>query len=201
MWWEVGVTSFQLLWNQEGGQHPSSYCKIRRVGQLSSSYCEIRRLGPFPSPGDLPNPGIKPGSPTLQADALTSEPPEKPLKVTSYHLCHIMCHNWHLIMFTMFNGLEVSHRSSLPSRGENHTGVTGGCATELLSGKWGLEPCHTASLSPGTFFFQLPLLPHGIVLFHESQVMKIGNTLTLPSGSSSQYVMIKSFQFSLLSSM
>ena len=33
---------------------------------------------PFPSPGDLPNPGIKPGSPTLQAEALTSEPPEKP---------------------------------------------------------------------------------------------------------------------------
>ena len=30
---------------------------------------------PFPSPGDLPNPGIKPGSPTWQADALPSEPP------------------------------------------------------------------------------------------------------------------------------
>ena len=30
-----------------------------------------------PSPGDLPNPGIEPGSPTLQADALTSEPPGK----------------------------------------------------------------------------------------------------------------------------
>ena len=28
----------------------------------------------FPSPGDLPNPGIKPGSPALQADALPSEP-------------------------------------------------------------------------------------------------------------------------------
>ena len=33
---------------------------------------------PFPSPEDLPNPGIKPGSPALQADALTSEPPGKP---------------------------------------------------------------------------------------------------------------------------
>ena len=33
---------------------------------------------PFPSPGNLPNPGIKPGSPTLQADALLSEPPGKP---------------------------------------------------------------------------------------------------------------------------
>ena len=34
---------------------------------------------PFPSPGDLPNPGIEPGSPTLQADALLSEPPGKPI--------------------------------------------------------------------------------------------------------------------------
>ena len=32
---------------------------------------------PFPSPGDLPDPGIEPGSPTLQADALLSEPPGK----------------------------------------------------------------------------------------------------------------------------
>ena len=32
---------------------------------------------PFPSPGDLPNSGIKPRSPALQADALPSEP-EKP---------------------------------------------------------------------------------------------------------------------------
>ena len=38
---------------------------------------------PFPSPGYLPNPGIKPRSPALQADALTSEPPGKPCtKVT-----------------------------------------------------------------------------------------------------------------------
>ena len=35
---------------------------------------------PFPSLGDLPDPGIKPGSPTLQADALPSEPPEGSVK-------------------------------------------------------------------------------------------------------------------------
>ena len=33
---------------------------------------------PFPPPGDLPNPGIKPGSPALQADSLLTEPPGKP---------------------------------------------------------------------------------------------------------------------------
>ena len=32
---------------------------------------------PFPSPRDLPHPGIEPGSPTLQADSLPSEPPGK----------------------------------------------------------------------------------------------------------------------------
>ena len=34
---------------------------------------------PLPSPGDLPDPRIEPGSPALQADAFTSEPPGKPL--------------------------------------------------------------------------------------------------------------------------
>ena len=33
---------------------------------------------PFPSAGDLPDPGIEPESPALQADALPSEPPGKP---------------------------------------------------------------------------------------------------------------------------
>ena len=33
---------------------------------------------PFPSPEDLPDPRIEPGSPALQADALPSEPPGKP---------------------------------------------------------------------------------------------------------------------------
>ena len=32
---------------------------------------------PFPTPGDFPNPGIEPSSPTLQADSSLSEPPGK----------------------------------------------------------------------------------------------------------------------------
>ena len=35
---------------------------------------------PFPSLGDLPDPGIEPRSPTLQADSLPSEPPGNPKK-------------------------------------------------------------------------------------------------------------------------
>ena len=44
----------------------------------------------FPSPGDLPDPGIKPRSPALQADSLLSEPPGKPIghhiKIQKKHL-------------------------------------------------------------------------------------------------------------------
>ena len=37
---------------------------------------------PFPSPGDLPNPGMKPGFPALQADSSPSEPPGRPVKLS-----------------------------------------------------------------------------------------------------------------------
>ena len=33
---------------------------------------------PFPSAGDLPDPGVEPGSPALRAESLPSEPPGKP---------------------------------------------------------------------------------------------------------------------------
>ena len=44
----------------------------------------------FPSLGDLPDPGIEPRSPALQADALASEPPGKPNRIihtNNYHKC------------------------------------------------------------------------------------------------------------------
>ena len=43
---------------------------------------------PFPAPGDLPNPGIKPGSPALQADSLPAEPPGK---IISVCVCVCVC--------------------------------------------------------------------------------------------------------------
>ena len=42
-----------------------------------SSVPGILQALPFPSPGDLPDPGIKPGSPAFQAGSLLSEPPGK----------------------------------------------------------------------------------------------------------------------------
>ena len=44
------------------------------VGFSRQEYCNGM---PFPSPGDLPIPGMEPGSPALQADSLQSEPPGK----------------------------------------------------------------------------------------------------------------------------
>ena len=40
---------------------------------------------PFPSTGDLPDPEIEPGCPTLQAESLPSEPPGKPSDVYLSH--------------------------------------------------------------------------------------------------------------------
>ena len=40
---------------------------------------------PFPSPGDLPDPGLEPESPALQADSLPSESPGKPHIHTTIH--------------------------------------------------------------------------------------------------------------------
>ena len=48
---------------------------------------ECWRGSPFPSPGDLPDPGIEPRSPALQAHALPSEPPRKPNVSVGFHKC------------------------------------------------------------------------------------------------------------------
>ena len=54
---------------------------------------------PFPSPGDLPNPRIKPRSLTLQADSLPSEPRGKSLSVYT----HTHTHTPYLFWRNLFN--------------------------------------------------------------------------------------------------
>ena len=55
---------------------------------------------PFPSSGDLPDSGIKPRSPVLQADTLLSEPPGKPKKkkiiLEPVLKLETMTHSWKL---------------------------------------------------------------------------------------------------------
>ena len=62
---------------------------IARQDPLSIGFSrqEYWRGLPFPSPGDLPDPGIKLGSPTLQADSLLSEP----LCMHACMLSHFSC--------------------------------------------------------------------------------------------------------------
>ena len=50
---------------------------------LSMEFSRQEYWGGLPClpPGDLPNSGIKPGSPALQVDSLLSEPPGKPRKI------------------------------------------------------------------------------------------------------------------------
>ena len=60
---------------------------------------------PFPSPGDLLNPGIEPRSPALQADTLTSEPPGKLFNQRRIHKGLVslqrLCPHRHMFMPTL----------------------------------------------------------------------------------------------------
>ena len=47
----------------------------------------------MPSPEDLPDPGIEPGSPALQVDSLPVELLETPNKITNHHLTPTPCQN------------------------------------------------------------------------------------------------------------
>ena len=69
-----------------GGQSLSSVglCGLYPVDSICQAhlfmgFCRQEYLSelPFPSPGDLPDSGIKPGSPVLQENSLMSEPPRK----------------------------------------------------------------------------------------------------------------------------
>ena len=53
-------------------------CSHQAPPSMKFSRQEYRSGLSFPSPGDLPDPGMETGSPALQADSLPSEPPGKP---------------------------------------------------------------------------------------------------------------------------
>ena len=61
---------------------------------------------PYPSPRDLPNPGIEPWSPALQADSLTSEPSRKPWG--------LVLHRFWITVFLKWNSyvMKLTHLKS-----------------------------------------------------------------------------------------
>ena len=75
---------------------------------------------PFPSPGSLPNPGIKPRCPTLQADALPFEPPGKSFVCYCHYyysecLCAYSCisHSDHCLWGKILDGKLLAYLTSL----------------------------------------------------------------------------------------
>ena len=64
------LLAWEIPWTEEPGG-------LQSMGSQSRTRLSDFTL-PFPSPGDLPNPGIEPRSPTLQADSLPAEPQGKP---------------------------------------------------------------------------------------------------------------------------
>ena len=67
---------------------------------------------PFPSPGDLPDPAIEPGSPALQADTLLSEPsgkhdlPRQRIKRQRHHLVDKSLYSQSLLLSVVMYGCE-----------------------------------------------------------------------------------------------
>ena len=87
-----GLKDYHAKWSQpeKDKYHDITYVKLKSLSRvrlfvtpwtiqcLELSRPEYWNGLPFPSPGDLPNPGIEPRSPMLQADSLPAEPPGKP---------------------------------------------------------------------------------------------------------------------------
>ena len=80
---------------------------------------------PFPSPVDLSNPGTEPRSPALQADALPSKPPGKPIK-------------WEVFLFSYFAD-EKTEAQGGEGIGRREQGC-GARSLELEDGQSGPEP-------------------------------------------------------------
>ena len=104
---------------------------------------------PFPSPGDLPGPGIEPRSPTLQTDALPSEPPgnlyctcfqkefevAKVIFLPSEHSNHVF--SPFFLSFTLWPGLNKQSwlwDSSLPAK-KKIFGSWGGSSSKKTTSK------------------------------------------------------------------
>ena len=76
--WEGLVCTYLILmwiWKWKSLSHLWLFATPWTVQSMEFSRPECWSGKPFPSPGHLPNLGIKPRSPTLQADSLPAEPP------------------------------------------------------------------------------------------------------------------------------
>ena len=115
---------------------------------------------PFPSPGDLPNPGIEPWSPTLQADALPSEPYY--LTISEVKVAQSCLTLWDLMDYTVHGILQArilewvafafSRASSQPKDRTQLSRIAGGFITSWVT-REALLPHYTLFISQWDFFF------------------------------------------------
>ena len=76
------ILSITSVWDREGNGNPLQYSCLENPMDYTVHgilHARILEWEAFPFSRDLPNPGIKLRSPTLQADSLPSEPPGKPI--------------------------------------------------------------------------------------------------------------------------
>ena len=74
----VGEVKYKLL------SHVQLFATPWTIQSVGFSRPEYWSGYPFPSPGALPNSGVEPRCPTLQADSLLAEPPGKPYRLWSF---------------------------------------------------------------------------------------------------------------------
>ena len=98
-WWFSHIRLFATRW--------AIACQAPLSKEFSRQ--EYWSVLPFPSPGDLLDPGIEPESLTLQADSLPSEPPENP----HIHNTYIQLNHYHIIIITHMKQ-NIHHYNSHP---------------------------------------------------------------------------------------
>ena len=81
---QAGILEWVAMPSSRGSSQPRDQTQVSHITGGLFTIWDTREAQeywseyPIPSPGDLPNPGTKPGSPALQVDSLPSELPGKP---------------------------------------------------------------------------------------------------------------------------
>ena len=98
---------------------------------------------PFPSPEDLPGPGIKPWSPALEADTLPFEPPGKPFHAKMGTIRTEMARTYQ--KQKRFRRGDKNTQKNYKNDPDNHNGVVTHLEPDMLECevKWNLESVTT----------------------------------------------------------
>ena len=125
---------------------------------------------PFPSPGDLPNPGIEPGCPALQADSLPIRFCQRP-----------NCVSW-VFGYSPGPWHDLSSRRSAWWHGSSFWSTWFICVGTACPAPW-LSAVHTSS-PPWTWMFGWAWLPPGLICYSLAHLPDVGHSARNASGKS-----------------